>query len=141
MCDLDSQLTDTQQESQQSHLSEVSRLLALERNSHNFFEYVRMSFRHPPSLICFFGHDISDTLSTFWQPKRLRRFDSKISHLPKRVHLASLLLLFIIVLVRTPFPLCVPRPLLTPITPVLATRSSIKIRQDEPYADVTISLV
>ena len=54
MCDLDSQLTDTQQESQQSHLSEVSRLLALERNSHNFFEYVRMSFRHPPSLICFF---------------------------------------------------------------------------------------
>ena len=54
MCDLDSQLTDTQQESQQSRLSEVSRLLALERNSHNFFEYVGMSFRRPPSLIFFF---------------------------------------------------------------------------------------
>ncbi|KAF8311037.1 Rec8 like protein-domain-containing protein [Cantharellus anzutake] len=37
----DSQLIDSQQESQQSHLSDASRLVALERNALNFFEYTK----------------------------------------------------------------------------------------------------
>src|SRR5258708_40094614 len=92
----------TQQESQQSHLSETFRLVALDRNSHNLSTY-RNVVRFP--MFChemnFLSRSLSlsDMLSNFSVPKRRRLFDFKISHLLKRAHLVLLLLLSTIVLV------------------------------------------
>src|SRR5260221_12033422 len=92
----------TQQESQQSHLSETSRLVALERNSHNLSTYRNVvRFQMLCHEINFLSRSLSlsDMLSNFSLPITSRLFYFNISHLLKRAHLVFMLLFCTIVLV------------------------------------------